>query len=54
MEISMTIFYQSSRAVVEFILNTGRFEDMDEIIEDSFRLLWGGMAPEYFFYTYHK
>ncbi len=44
MELSMAIFYQSSRAVVELILNTGFQENMDEIIEDGFRMLWKGMA----------
>ncbi len=46
MELSMAIFYQSSRAIVELILNTSRQQSMDEIIEDGFQLLWRGMAPE--------
>ncbi|WP_406661625.1 TetR/AcrR family transcriptional regulator [Methanolobus sp. ZRKC3] len=46
MELTMAIFYQSSRAVVELILNTGRLENIDDIIEDGFQLLWRGMAPE--------
>ena len=46
MELAMTIFYQSSRAVVSFILDSGRIEDMDEIIEEGFQILWKGLAPE--------
>ncbi|WP_406655661.1 TetR/AcrR family transcriptional regulator [Methanolobus sp. ZRKC2] len=46
MELNIAIFYQSSRAVVELILSTDRRENMDEIIEDGFRMLWEGMAPQ--------
>lgn len=45
-ELAMTIFYQSSRAVVSFILESKSPGDTDEIIEEGFRILWNGLAPE--------
>ena len=45
-ELAKMIFYQSSRAVVNLILDSSRFEDMDEIIEEGFQILWRGLAPE--------
>ncbi len=46
MELAMMIFYQSSRAVVSLILDSGSLQDMDEIIEEGFKILWKGLAPE--------
>jgi AcrR family transcriptional regulator len=45
-ELSLAIFYQSSRAVVNLILNSDHQKDMNEIIEDGFQVLWMGMEPE--------
>lgn len=49
MELSMAIFYQSSRAVVELILNAGLQDNMDGIIEDGFQMLWGAWLQNSFF-----
>ncbi len=46
MELAMLIFYHSSRAVVSLILDSGSLQDMDEIIEDGFQILWKGLSPE--------
>ena len=44
MELAMMILYQSSRAVVSLILDTGHLQDTDEIIEEGFEILWRGLA----------
>ncbi|AKB85254.1 TetR/AcrR family transcriptional regulator [Methanococcoides methylutens] len=46
MELAMMIFYHSSGAVVNLIINSGRLDDMNEIIEEGFQLLWRGLSPE--------
>jgi len=44
MELAMMIFYQSTRAVVSFILDSDTPQDVEEIIEEGFQLLWKGLA----------
>jgi len=43
-ELALMIFYQSTRAVVSFILDSDTSQDAEEIIEEGFQILWKGLA----------
>ncbi|MCQ6963840.1 TetR/AcrR family transcriptional regulator [Methanolobus chelungpuianus] len=44
-ELVIAMFYQSSRTVVNFILDSEP-EDRIKVIEDGFRIIWDGLASE--------
>lgn len=43
-ELVLMIFYNSTRAVVSFILDSKTSKDEEKIIEDGFQILWKGLA----------
>lgn len=45
-ELIIAIFYQSSRTVVNLILDSDPSQDKNEIIEDGFQIIWRGLAKK--------
>jgi len=43
-ELTISMFYQGSRAVVNLILNSDPSQDKNELIEDGFQIIWRGLA----------
>ena len=43
-ELTISMFYQGSRAVVNLILNSDPSQDENELIEDGFQIIWRGLA----------
>ncbi len=43
-ELTISMFYQGSRAVVNLILNSDPLQDKNELIEDGFQIIWRGLA----------
>jgi AcrR family transcriptional regulator len=43
-ELTIAMFYQGSRAVVNLILNSDPSKDKNELIEDGFQIIWRGLA----------
>ncbi|NLO29272.1 MAG: TetR/AcrR family transcriptional regulator [Methanosarcina mazei] len=43
-ELIIAMFYQGSRAVVNFILDSDSLLDENKIIEDGFQIIWRGLA----------
>ncbi|MDW7731966.1 MAG: TetR/AcrR family transcriptional regulator [Methanolobus sp.] len=44
-ELVIAMFYQSSRTVVNFILDS-EIQDKDKVIEDGFQIIWEGLAKK--------
>ena len=43
-ELTIAMFYQSSRAVVNLILNSNLSKDKNELIENGFQIIWRGLS----------
>ena len=43
-ELTIAMFYQGSRAVVNLILDSDPSQDENKIIEDGFQIIWRGLA----------
>ena len=43
-ELTITMFYQASRAVVNLILDSDSSHDKNKFIEDGFQIIWKGLA----------
>lgn len=43
-ELTISMFYQASRTVVNFILDSDPLLDENKIIEDGFQIIWRGLA----------
>lgn len=43
-ELTIAMFYQSSRTVVNFILDSDSSLDENKILEDGFQIIWRGLA----------
>ena len=43
-ELTISMFYQGSRAVVNLILNSDPSQNENELIEDGFQIIWRGLA----------
>jgi AcrR family transcriptional regulator len=43
-ELTITMFYQASRAVVNLILDSDSSQDKNKFIEDGFQIIWKGLA----------
>jgi hypothetical protein len=43
-ELTIAMFYQGNRAVVNLILNSDPSKDKNELIEDGFQIIWRGLA----------
>ena len=43
-ELTIAMFYQSSRAVVNLILNSDLPRDKNKLIKDGFQIVWRGLA----------
>ncbi len=45
-ELTISMFYQGSRAVVNLILNSDVPKDKDELIENGFQIIWRGLTKK--------
>lgn len=45
-ELTISMFYQGSRAVVNLILNSDSSQDKNKLIEDGFQIIWRGLTNE--------
>jgi AcrR family transcriptional regulator len=45
-ELTITMFYQASRAVVNLILDSDSSQDKNKFIEDGFQIIWRGLAKK--------
>jgi len=45
-ELTITMFYQASRAVVNLILDSDSSQDKNKFIEDGFQIIWKGLAKK--------
>jgi AcrR family transcriptional regulator len=45
-ELTITMFYQGSRAVVGLILDSNVASDKDELVEKGFQIIWNGLIKE--------
>ena len=45
-ELTISMFYQASRTLVNFILDSDSSLDENKIIEDGFQIIWRGLAKE--------
>jgi AcrR family transcriptional regulator len=45
-ELTIAMFYQGSRAVVNLILDSDPSKDENEVIEDGFQIIWRGLAKD--------
>ncbi len=43
-ELTIAMFYQGSRAVVNLILNSNLSKDKNELIENGFQIIWRGLS----------
>jgi len=43
-ELTIAMFYQGSRAVVNLILDSDSSQDENKSIEDGFQIIWRGLA----------
>lgn len=43
-ELTIAMFYQASRTVVNLILDSDQSKDENELIEDGFQIIWRGLA----------
>jgi len=43
-ELTIAMFYQGSRAVVNLILDSDSSQDKNEVMEDGFQIIWRGLA----------
>ncbi|WP_440955484.1 TetR/AcrR family transcriptional regulator [Methanosarcina sp. Mfa9] len=43
-DLTISMFYQGSRAVVNLLLDSGHLQDKNKIIEDGFQIIWRGLA----------
>jgi AcrR family transcriptional regulator len=43
-ELTIAMFYQSGRAVVNLILNSNLSKDKNELIENGFQIIWRGLS----------
>lgn len=45
-ELTIAMFYQGSRAVVNLILDSDPSQDEDKVLEDGFQIIWRGLAKK--------
>ncbi len=45
-ELTIAMFYQASRAVVNLILDSDPSQDENKILEDGFQIIWRGLAKK--------
>jgi AcrR family transcriptional regulator len=45
-ELIIAMFYQGSRVVVNLILNSDPSQDINEVLEDGFQIIWRGLAKK--------
>ncbi|WP_269848650.1 TetR/AcrR family transcriptional regulator [Methanosarcina horonobensis] len=45
-ELTISMFYQASRTVVNFILDSDSSLDENKVLEDGFQIIWRGLAKE--------
>ncbi|PAV12904.1 TetR family transcriptional regulator [Methanosarcina spelaei] len=45
-ELTIAMFYQSSRTVVNFILDSDSSLDENKVLEDGFQIIWRGLADK--------
>jgi len=45
-ELTIAMFYQGSRAVVNFILDSDSSLDENKVLEDGFQIIWRGLAKK--------
>ncbi len=43
-ELIIAMFYQGSRTIVNFILDSGPSQDENKVLEDGFQIIWRGLA----------
>lgn len=45
-ELIIAMFYQGSRTIVNFILDSDPSQDINQVSEDGFQIIWRGLAKE--------
>ncbi|MDM7920572.1 MAG: TetR/AcrR family transcriptional regulator [Methanosarcina sp.] len=45
-ELVIAMFYQGSRTIVNFILESDSLKDQNKVLEDGFQIIWRGLARE--------
>jgi AcrR family transcriptional regulator len=45
-ELVIAMFYQGSRTIVNFILESDSLKDQNKVLEDGFQIIWKGLARE--------
>ncbi|MCC4769906.1 TetR family transcriptional regulator [Methanosarcina sp. DH2] len=45
-DLVIAMFYQGSRTIVNFILDSDSSQDQNKVLEDGFQIIWRGLAKE--------
>jgi hypothetical protein len=48
-ELTISLFYQGSRAVMNLILNSSSSQEKNELIKNGFQIIWKGLPKTSFF-----